>query len=365
MCLHHREPLKCIIPPYISDKINDALNAKNKGDRTENRVAERRLRVKRQFISGLTAKQRVDIMPLLEDADDARKLHQKIYDAGQLPIIPGTLIWETGQSPKPKEQEVKEAIRGGEQTWKFYHDLFNRNSIDNKSMIIVQSLHYREDPRKVFDNAMWDSHSTMMIYGDGDGITTKSFTSDLDIIGHEMTHGVIDFEAGLEYKNQSGALNESVADVFGILVKQWTDKTQARKSNWLLGENVLIGKEYALRSLKAPGKAYTNHPVIGTDPQPATMNDFVQTTRDFGGVHINSGIPNHAFYVSSFELGGFAWEKTGKIWYAALTDKTVVKKKTNFAGFRKATLIKAAEIFGKNSLEQKAVQKGWDTVQVF
>ena len=123
-----------------------------------------------------------------------------------------------------------------------------------------------------------------------------SFTQSLDVIGHELTHGVTEFTAGLEYHNQSGALNESISDVFGSLVKQWTLHQDANSADWLIGAEVFTPANAgdALRSLKAPGTAYDN-PLFGKDPQPAHMGEFqnLPDTRagDNGGVHVNSGHP--------------------------------------------------------------------------
>ncbi len=361
MCKHHRHPIKCIIPPYIANKINKDITQDGELVPNSNTFAERRFRNKREALSNLTIMKRAMVANTLVAADK-EDMQLLVYDAGQLPILPGELVWETGQTSMPKDKNIKEAINGGQKTWQFYKKLFNRNSLDNKGLVIEQSVHYRENPRKPFINAMWDG--TQMIYGDGDGKYFGSFTADLDIIAHELAHGVIDYEANLTYKNQSGALNESFADVFGILVKQWANKTAARKSDWLIGDKIVIGKKYALRSMQAPGTAYKNHPDIGDDPQPAVMSDYIKMKDDDGGVHYNSGIPNYAFFVTAFELGGNAWEKAGAIWYAALTDKKVLKKDASFLAARKATIKKAKELFGTGSLAVKAVTKGWDTAEV-
>ena len=361
MCQHKRHPLQCIIPPYMSDKIYKPLSRDGDSDTDPNLGGERRFRNKRKALSEFSNTQRSLITNKL-NATDADKMSIKLYDAGQLPILPGELLWQSGQSPKPKDKAAKEALLGGEKTWEFYKKLFNRNSIDNLGMVIKQSIHYRENPRKPFANALWDG--SQMIYGDGDGKIFGSFTSDLDIIAHELTHGVIDYEANLTYKNQSGALNESYADIFGILVKQWANKTSARKSNWLIGDRILIGRKYALRSMKAPGSAYKNHPELGDDPQPAVMIDYVKMTDDDGGVHYNSGIPNYAFFIAAYEMGGNAWEKAGAIWYAALTDNKALKKNATFREARKATIAKAKTLYGAGSNEVKAVTKGWDTAGV-
>ena len=120
--------------------------------------------------------------------------------------------------------------------------------------------------------------------------------------------------------------------------------------------------------MKKPGKAFVNHPDFGTDPQPATMDKFKQMPDtedgDWGGVHINSGIPNFAFYVTAFNIGGFAWEKAGKIWYAALTDTANLKPDASFMDFKQLTITKAEQLFGGGSLEAKAVLDGWTAAKV-
>ncbi len=161
-----------------------------------------------------------------------------------------------------------------------------------------------------------------MVFGDGDGSIFVGFTKSLDVIGHELTHGVSAEEAkGLEYHDQPGALNESISDVFGSMVKQYALGQDATQADWLIGNDIL-GPDFhgvALRSMAAPGTAYDD-PQLGKDPQPATMAQYVQTQNDNGGVHINSGIPNKAFHDAAVALGGNAWETAGKVWYAALLD---------------------------------------------
>lgn len=363
MCAPGFHPLQCILPPYIADKLEDAVS-KNKEVKKVNELAAERFREKRKALGAMTAKKKADISSMANTAGAQSIAKQVVFDAEQLPILPGTQLWQTGDAALPADADARKVIEGAEKTLAFYKKLFNRQSINDKGMIIRQSVHYRENPKKVFDNALWDGEQ--MIYGDGDGVYTASFTSDLDIIAHELTHGVIDFTARLTYENQSGALNESFADVFGILVKQWSNKTPAKKSDWLVGKEVLKGDQYALRSLKSPGSAYKNHPELGNDPQPAVMSQFIKMDKikDHGGVHYNSGIPNFAFYVAASELGGFAWEKAGQIWYQTLAQKGFLKKNATFLDARNATILKAAELFGKGSLEQKAVTLGWDKAEV-
>jgi Zn-dependent metalloprotease len=183
------------------------------------------------------------------------------------------------------------------------------------------------------------------------------------VIGHELTHGVTQYEAGLVYWEQPGALNESMSDVFGSLVKQYQRQETADQANWIIGEGLFTANVngVGIRSMKAPGTAY-NDPVLGKDPQPAHMNNYVKTVEDNGGVHINSGIPNHAFYIAALEMGGYAWEKAGQIWY-----KTLAEKLTDRATFQQAadlTFEAAAELYGAGSKEQNAVKKGWAEVGI-
>jgi Zn-dependent metalloprotease len=154
-----------------------------------------------------------------------------------------------------------------------------------------------------------------------------------------------------------------MSDVFGSLVKQYSLGQTADQADWLIGQGLLAAgvNGVALRSMKAPGTAY-NDPVLGKDPQPAHMKDYVNTISDNGGVHINSGIPNHAFYVVATQIGGKAWEKAGQIWYIALRDKLTSNSK--FQDCANLTYQTAADLFGVNSLEQQAVLNGWSEVGI-
>ncbi|PZS22440.1 MAG: peptidase M4 family protein, partial [Acidimicrobiales bacterium] len=179
-----------------------------------------------------------------------------------------------------------------------------------------------------------------------------------DVIGHELTHGVTQYTANLSYVNQPGALNESLSDVFGSLVKQYANKQDAASADWLIGNDVVgPALKPALRSLKAPGTANPH------DDQPADMDHFAHTAEDHGGVHRNSGIPNHAFYVVATTIGGNAWEKAGKIWYEALNDPRL-RPNTDFSGFARTTVRQASHLFGATSAECDAVKAGWGAAKV-
>jgi Zn-dependent metalloprotease len=202
-----------------------------------------------------------------------------------------------------------------------------------------------------------------MVYGDGDGQLFERFTKAIDVIGHELTHSVTQYEANLAYADQPVALNESFSDVVGSLVKQRTPGQTAEQADWLIEQGLFTANVHgvALRSLQAPGTAYDD-PVLGKDPQPAHMHDYQTVDYDNGGVHINSGIPNHAFYRVAIAIGGYAWERAGRIWYVALRDR--LRRQANFQRVANITFQVAAELFGAGSREQEAVRNGWAAVGV-
>jgi Zn-dependent metalloprotease len=287
---------------------------------------------------------------------------RNVYDAKQGSGLPGTLARTEGDPPV-SDPAVNEAYDGAGATYDMYSEIYSRNSIDNNGMPIDSTVHYQ----KGYDNAFWDGQQ--MVYGDGDEDLPvdqrlfNRFTSSLDVIGHELTHGVTQFEANLTYSFQPGALNESMSDVFGSLVKQRLLGHTASQADWIIGQGLFTSNVngVGIRSMKAPGTAYDD-PTLGKDPQPAHMSNYVNTIEDNGGVHINSGIPNHAFYVVSIEMGGNAWEKAGLIWYKTLTDKLTQNSK--FQDAANLTFQTAGELFGTGSLEQNAVQKGWAEVGI-
>jgi Zn-dependent metalloprotease len=366
MCKNHRNPLNCILPSYILDKLDENADIIIKSEIEFSKQASSRFRIKRDSLQKMNKKAKGRFMSALGDftTDDLDpKANVLIYDAGGLPITPGGLIWQEGD-PLPKDKDAKNVLKGGKATWNLYYDIFDRNSIDNQGMAMKQCIHYREDPRYPFINAFWDGEQ--MIYGDGDKVHFDSFTRDIDIIGHELSHGLVDYTANFEYKFESGALNESFADVFGIMVKQYNRNISSKKADWQIGKNILIGSKYALRSMKAPGRAYLGHPALGDDEQVPVMSAYKKwpEKKDYGGVHVNSGIPNFAFYVAAFNCGGNSWEKVGKVWYAALTDKHLLKKNSTFIDARLATLKKASSLYGSNSLVYRSIEQGWNEAEV-
>jgi Zn-dependent metalloprotease len=260
--------------------------------------------------------------------------------------------------PPSADVAVNEAFDGLADTWDFFWSVYGRNSIDDEGMALDATVHFGRG----YNNAFWNSQQ--MVFGDGDGQLFNRFTVALDIIGHELAHGVTEDEAQLAYLFQPGALNESMSDVFGSLVKQRRRNETADAADWLIGEGLLAPRiqGVALRSMKSPGTAY-NDPVLGKDPQPAHMRDFVRTYEDNGGVHINSGIPNRAFYLAATRLGGYAWEKTGRIWYETLRDARL-RTNSGFKRFAALSVANAGRLYGVGSVEQVSVASAWSDVGV-
>jgi Zn-dependent metalloprotease len=208
--------------------------------------------------------------------------------------------------PAVAGKNANDAYDGLGHTLEFYRDLLGRDSIDNAGLNLIANVNFGVD----YDNAFWDG--TRMVFGNGDNVIFRDFTLDEDVVGHELTHGVTQYTAGLEYTDQPGALNEATSDIMGACIDARQAGEDAGSFNWLLGEGVMAEQLYgeAIRSLAYPGTAYDN-PVIGTDPQPATMAGYVPG----GDPHLNSGIINRWFYLMAMDLG---MDNAARIWYATL-----------------------------------------------
>ncbi len=355
MCNHvGRSSIFCILPPRVLLNIAKNGNEDQRASALQAISLDHSLRTSRLTFSLLGGLQ-VSHEPLTGTPPQKQRL---IYDTQQSETLPGNLVRSEGGAAVA-DASVNQAYDGLGFTFDFYYAAYQRNSIDNAGLTLKATVHYS----KKYDNAFWNGQE--MIFGDGDGVIFNGFTSSVDVIGHELTHGVTGSEANLNYQGQSGALNESISDVFGSLVKQFSTnpKQTADKADWLIGDNLLAKgiNGIALRSMKAPGTAYDDK-VLGKDDQPADMKHYVHTAEDNGGVHTNSGIPNRAFYLVASNIGGFAWEKAGQIWYDTLTDPRL-KRNADFSTFANMTVLNASHRYGGGA-EAKAVADAWNTVGV-
>jgi Zn-dependent metalloprotease len=340
--------LNCITPPHMLRKL---LESKNEGVRQaalNTLMVTARLRGERSV--------RANFIGMAPPGQGQRSIYDCHKDVS---LATATVAYSEGGAPS-SDPSANQAYDGFGTTRDFYKTVLSRNSIDDRGMRLDGYIHRGVN----FNNAFWDGQE--MVFGDGDGHLFTDFTKSLDVIAHELTHGVTEHTAGLEYHNQSGALNESISDVFGSLVKQWSLKQTASQADWLIGAEVFtpaIAGD-ALRSLKDPGNAYDNAD-MGKDPQPGHMRDYVNLPDtedgDNGGVHINSGIPNKAFYLTATGIGGNAWEAAGHIWYESVKASSV---KTVFQDFADTTFAKADQLYGRGSAQQQAVLSAWREVGI-
>jgi Zn-dependent metalloprotease len=340
-------PLNCIMPPHLLDRLVQSDEPEIRDAAIRTLVASAKLRGERSV--------RPSFAVAMATPTRGRRT---VFDTQHRESLEGADLKRTETSPVAADDAVNRAFDGLGTTRAFYAEVFDRDSIDGMGMRLDGYVHYGDR----FNNAFWDGQH--MVFGDGDGRLFTDFTKSVDVIGHELTHGVTENTAALVYHKQPGALNESMSDVFGSLIKQWSLNQTAQNADWLIGAEIFTPDFAgdALRSMKDPGTAYSNS-TLGKDPQPGHMNDFVvlpDTARgDNGGVHVNSGIPNKAFYLTAINIGGQAWKAPGHIWYESLKAST---SSTQFQEFAETTVAKAAQLYGAH--EQQAVVDAWQQVGI-
>lgn len=335
------------IPPYILDALTRAADEAIRWAAIESVIASAAMRARRATLATLP------IMAAIPSVD--RPKERRIYEMknGTVPL-PGKLVAGEGVKKPLQPGAVREAFENLGLTYDFYKTVFGRNSLDDEGQTLIASVHYG----KSYNNAFWNGEQ--MVFGDGDGEIFTRFTRSLDVVGHELSHGVVSQTCNLEYFGQPGALNEHLADVFGVLTEQWSIGQAAAEASWLVGAEIIGPKTKikAIRTFKGE-KAFENDPLFGTDPQPKRMKDFYNGADDDGGVHINSGIPNHAFFRAAVALGGKAWETVGPVWYEALA---ALDRKSDFKDAARTTGEIAGRLYGPKSREAAAVKAGWKGV---
>jgi Zn-dependent metalloprotease len=272
-----------------------------------------------------------------------------VYNCKNTRSLPGSPVSNPGKSV---DITARRAFDTTHAVIDFYRQCFGRNSIDDAGMTLMSSIHYGVR----YDNAFWNG--AQMTYGDGDGQIFLDFTRADDVIGHELTHGVTQFTAGLDYSDEPGALNESVSDAFGAMFHQWRRKQTVAQADWLIGADVLgplaLAKGYTcLRDMAQPGSRHC------LSPQPSHYRDYIPG----GDPHDNSGIPNHAFYLAATTIGGRSWEQAGKVWYAALTSPKAHRFMT-FKEFATLTRAAARSLFPRDTNVYRGVDDAWTRVGI-
>ena len=347
-----RHPIQCIVPPYMVEHLARSADPRIRERALVDLVQGSAVRAVRAFVQQMPA--------MMVQASPTGKRHRFIYDAKKKDVLPGKLVRSEGDA-KSADPCVNEAYDYSGDTYDFYLELFGRNSLDDAGMALISSVHVGESDGggsyQPLDNAFWDGGQ--MAYGDGDGTIFERFTRSLDVVAHELTHGVQSFASNLDYRGQSGALNEHFSDVFGILVRQWRLQETADAASWLIGTEILVSAptRRGIRDMGHPGTAYVDDPYLGTDPQPAHMDDIYTGPADSGGVHINSGIPNRAFAALAKALGGHAWGTAGTIWYEAMLQ---LSRTSQFKDLAAITAQIAGDRF--DAATRKAVKAAWKKV---
>ena len=338
--------LRCILPPDLLESLARTGDEQTRATALDTLAIDRKFRLSRAEAAARTGAFPIRTVTFARIGGQAnRTIYDQRHGTDQ---TPGIAVRAEGQ-PEVADQAVDQAYDGLGATYDYYWSIFQRDSIDGQGLPMLGCVHYGAN----YDNAFWDN-AGHMFFGDGDGTLLTETTAGIDVIGHELTHGVTQHEANLAYSGQSGALNESVSDVFGIQVKQRALNLDVTQSDWLIGADI-VGPALrpALRSMKEPGTANPH------DQQPADMDHYIPG----GDVHFNSGIPNKAFYVVATTLGGHAWDAAGPIWYLTLCDHALPSNAT-FAEFARLTLKHAQRKYGRASNEASAVKAGWDAVKI-
>ncbi len=339
-----------IVPPHMLESIASNGSATQRAFAQQTLAVDHQTRAQRANSAAATPRN----APPVQGAGAPHR-NRLIYTAATTSNLPGTLARSEGQGAS-NDVAINEAYDGLGATFDLYNAVYGRNSIDDNGMNLIATVHYGDK----YNNAFWNG--AQMVFGDGDGTIFNRFTIAIDVMGHELTHGVTAATAGLEYHDQPGALNESISDVFGSLVKQRSLGQSAAQGDWLIGAGLLASGIHgvALRSMKAPGTAYDDS-VLGKDPQPDHMSRYDNRTSDNGGVHINSGIPNKAFYLAAIALGGNAWDAAGQIWYRTLRD-TRLTKTAQFQDFANLTADNAAVLY--DAAARDKVVQAWAAVGI-
>ena len=269
---------------------------------------------------------------------------QHLFDCSHRKSLPGKVVTKPTAGFKTAFDTTAKVIE-------FYKTVLGRNSVDNKGFDLVSSLHYDIN----YDNAFWNGQQ--MVYGDGDGQLFTNMYLSPDVIGHELTHGVTQNESALRYQAESGALNESISDVFGVVFNQWLNQWPTTEPRgWLVGAGIMAPPAQAkgftcLRDMVQPSASHC----LSKQPEQYSQID---PTAD---VHVNSGVPNKAFALFARAVGGQAWASAIKVWYDTCTNRAL-RSDATFSEFATLTVASAQKL-GSGSLADKC-RGAWQEVGV-
>jgi Zn-dependent metalloprotease len=327
-----------IIPPHVEEQIKKRApqHWKEEDSQLTQELKEKRIK-KSDDIAGARGGGKGKPKDGGGDTTPSNEADRKVYDCNNRTRLRKGLALSEGGS-YTSDDVINTVYDNAGFIREFYKTALNWLSYDNAGSDLHLNVHFSRN----YNNAFWDGDD--MVFGDGDGVIFTNFGNSLDVTGHELTHGVVQYTAGLIYNGQPGALNEHMADVFGVAIRQHVEgqSQDPANANWLVGDSIMgpTLQGQAIRNMKEPGTAYDNE-YMGQDPQPDHMDGYYYGSGDNYGVHINSGIPNKVFYLMSVDLGDTM--VAAKLWFEIL--KTMGAN-DNFATFKIKAVEKAMELHG-------------------
>lgn len=270
-----------------------------------------------------------------------------VYNCQSTTSLPGKLV---DHPEKSKDVLAQITFKTTTDVATFFKQVFDRNSLDDTGMTLRSSIHYGEN----YDNAFWTG--AQMAYGDGSGEIFIPLCKGVDVVAHELMHGVTQYTLQLVYANESGGLNESLSDVFGSMFRQWVNKQSVQEADWLIGADILGTKAKSagytcLRNMADPESAECIAQQISHYSQYQTGMD----------PHESSGVANLAFHTIAMTLGGNSWDTAGKIWYHVVENEGSTPNMT-MQQFAEATQDAAHTLYPKKPAILKTVTDGWESV---
>ncbi len=292
------------------------------------------------------------ILDVIPKADSA--LVREIYDAKKTAKLPGTLVRTEGKAATG-DADTDSAYDHSGDVYEFYSGFIGADSYDNKGAKLISTVHLAQASGAPYENAYWNGKQ--MVFGNG-------YPKALDIVGHELTHAYTEHTSGLVESGQSGALNESLSDIMGVTIEM----NKTKEVDWQVGEDLPEGGG-PIRNLAKPGEFHELAGAGDNHPDPAKLAEWVATCLDNLGVHINSTITSHAFYLAAVNISASlevgiqeAAEVTSTIFYLGFTEYLKGNPTATLEDARAATLKAAEEYLGKGSQEYKAIEAAFGEV---
>lgn len=350
---------KCyFVPKQISNKLKEKDKSMQKDVNTD-QIDDSIRNIRKNFLKNPA--QRNSILAAMRKKvthEEVRRLFDShnTYNLSEEPI----LVDKQTHSAQPS---TNSALQLSNLAYDFFHDKFGQESFDGKNTPIDMHINYGQK----YNNAFYDG--LQLVFGNGDGKYFATFLT-LDILMHELTHGVTDHQCGLIYENQPGALNEHISDTFAMCLIQRRARQRASQAAWIVGEGIFTSRinGKGIRTFK--NEPAFDDPVLGLDDQPKHMDNYADLPNtedgDYGGVHVNSGIPNRAFYEFCImaekevtdEWSNRSWKAPLEIWYDTYHR---IRSDATFKKFAYATVRATKSLHPQL---QTQILKAWETVGI-